>query len=350
MDANSIDILLSNLLEIEPGSKLSIVDVLNDRLIRFPKARHKRIASQTTGRPAKKFLSRPEQEQEEGATEKMEGLIFCPTLLDRSMQLATDLLGQIVFTKANLFEIVFATYLSPKLTPSFCTPELFSEHDAREYCSAVLSRPALAAMHLVKTKKIPQTFVCTDSNTDLYVTSGFKKKGSPIADSLLIKGPYKEAKGSSNTHVDSTHEVEAQAQGDEGQYEVVGERTGDEESGDQEESDDFKLLGISPDVLMTMETKTSTALTDGDFNDVVRFKTLHRFKSNYIMPFVWPEVKGQKIKRFSKMLAQVRTSFVQAPRFSILIFARFRSMSSCTTATKLSTPGCLRMTSISSST
>lgn len=57
---------------------------------------------------------------------------------------------------------------------------------------------------------------------------------------------------------------------------------------------------------MTMEMKTSTALTDSDFSDVVRLKALDRFHDTYIMRFDWPKEKGSTISKSSKMIAQVR--------------------------------------------
>lgn len=284
-----------------PGTEHTVLDLLKMSLARFPIARNKRVACQTTDRPGKRFFYKDKEEK--GDSEKLLGVMYCPNLLDRSLRLASLLVANIICNESNYLDVVFMTYISPKLTPSFYSPELFSEQDSREYCGVGLIRPALAAMHLVKTEGIPLEFNCTNSDTDLYVTSGFKKKGSPVADCLLIKGPYTAVKGDT---------IE-----DEDQYEVVDEAAvSDEEDGgnDEEEvngDEDDPLGGFDPDVLMTMEMKTSTALTDRTFSDVTRFKHQKRFRNTYIMPFIWPEVKGRKINKLSKMIAQVRMSLVQ---------------------------------------
>lgn len=307
--------------------QLNLRDLLNVNLTRFPIPRNKRIACQTTARPANRFLYKP------GNTEKMVGLFYCPKLLDESLRLAGHLAEKIPVNKDKFLDVVFMTYISPELTSSFCSPELFSEHDSREYCNTSLIRPALAAMHLLRKRGVPKTFKCTDSNTDVYVTSGYKVKGSPIADNLLIKGPYKGPykgmKGDSSTADAMPHELQTQEDKDEDEERfedviLVGESNEDEtdeeeqDETDEEEQDEISmnqrtqddslLLGTIPEILMTMEMKTSTALTNRTFSDVLRFKGMDRFNDSYIFRFDWPEKKGCRIKKFSKMIAQVRLS------------------------------------------
>lgn len=117
-----------------------------------------------------------EQGQEEEDSEKMIGLLYCPSLLDRTVELVSKRLSELVLSEAKSSHVIFMAYILPKLTLSVCSPELFSEHDTRDYCNTVLVRPSLATMQVVETGGIPSRFKSTDSSTDLYVTSGFKKK------------------------------------------------------------------------------------------------------------------------------------------------------------------------------
>lgn len=320
-----------SLLGIGLGTEVTLLDLLNDHLIRSPKARNKHIASQSTSRPARKFLSKRKREREQGQeeedSEKMIGLLYCPSLLDRTVELVSKRLSELVLSEAKSSHVVFMAYISPKLTPSFCSPELFSEHDTRDYCNTVFVRPSLATIQVVETGGIPSRFRSTDSNTDLYVTSGLKKKGSPIADSLLIQGPYKEMnreatalnnmtpEAKAQEHFEVASEVEDEPDDNESDEEDPGEDQSDEDEDYEDEDDEEEaseqepndaLFDITPDVLMTMEMKTSTALTDSDFSDVVRLKALDRFHDTYIMRFDWPKEKGSTISKSSKMIAQVR--------------------------------------------
>lgn len=123
-------------------TKHSLLTILSTLLTRPPRPRNKRIASSTTARAAKKFRSTCND------GEMIVGVVLYPGLIDRSVRLASDRAQNHILDEADCCDVVFMTYISPHLTPSFCSPELFSEYDSREYSGIGLIRPALAAMHI----------------------------------------------------------------------------------------------------------------------------------------------------------------------------------------------------------
>lgn len=269
------------------GTRHSLLTLLTTLLTRSPKPCNKRIASSTTARAAKKFKSTCKD------GEMILGLVFCPDLLDRSLELASKRAREPILDEADCCDVVFMTFISPHLTPSFCSPELFSENDSREYSGIGLIRPALAAMHIADIGVL-FTFTCNDSATKVYVSSGFKIKGKPgpISDGLLIEGPYEGDEIVELNDDDELIEVEIYEDG----YEVPSVECPSHASIRE---------GDCPKALMAIEFKTSNAVSRQTFSEVMRLKTLPGFKNRLLLPFVWPGVGTKKIRKSTKIIAQV---------------------------------------------
>lgn len=269
-------------------TKHSLLTILSTLLTRPPRPRNKRIASSTTARAAKKFRSTCND------GEMIVGVVLYPGLIDRSVRLASDRAQNHILDEADCCDVVFMTYISPHLTPSFCSPELFSEYDSREYSGIGLIRPALAAMHIAD-EGVTSPFTCNKSNTKVYVSSGFQIKGKPgpISDGLLIEGPY-----FGDALVEPNHD----------DNELVDVEVYEDESAPVDYlSHTTARLGAedSPKVLMTIEFKTSNAITRRTFIEIMRLKGLSAFRNCLLLPFVWPGPGTTKIKKSTKIISQV---------------------------------------------
>lgn len=240
-------------LGIGEGTKHTLLELLEHLMIRSPEVRDPRTASSTTSRAARVFKS----ESMDG--DELETLIYCPDLLDSSLELASKMAQAVTLDEANCFDTVFIGMISPLFSTSFCSPVLNSEYDSREYASAGLIRPAIAAMHLLSKGGVPLGFDGSKSDGGPYACSGFTQKGKKgaIADGVLMEGPYKK----------------------------------------QREKKDEKTL-------LAMEMKSSNALTERTFGEFTRIRDEEGFQNSLALRFIWPEKDTVGISKSTKIIAQ----------------------------------------------
>ena len=237
------------------GNSHTINSLLNCPLYRSPRPRNDKIAKSTTNRAALEMASHYKEHQ------LIHGVVLYPKLLERSVEPASALARAVTLQEERLVDVLLIAKLIPQVTLANLSPELNSEQESRDYCSSGIVGPALTAVKVVR-DGLPSKFDdIADFYKKFYVSSGFKTgEHRPISDGLLV-------------------EI-------------------DDQGGRKE--------------LMTIEYKTSNALTKLTFSALADLESAPGFTANMVIPFIWPDKESTNIDKATKIIAQVSAASMTA--------------------------------------